>query len=184
MSAISTRPSTSELAFHLYARLLHPELFVTLAERVVRREDYILTVRITTAGHVLSWCSPRLQLTEVTFPTDELLPLSGRLCKRRFLGEQRETRQFRDGIRYSMNAHVETLPPEQFVAVHDEILADSKKRGLVFHHRPNRRLGLEPLGYITADANRTSLCVAAFHTFPEEYAIVRTQSLIERTGDA
>jgi hypothetical protein len=66
-----------------------------------------------------------------------------------------------------------------FLHVHEELAADGARRGLLFHFRPQHRLGLTPLGFVTVDAIPTGLSIAAFHTFPDEFAVVKTQSLIE-----
>jgi hypothetical protein len=63
--------------------------------------------------------------------------------------------------------------------VHDEILADGGKRGLLHNFQPNHRLSLAPLGFVTAEARPGCLILTAFHTFPDEHAIVKSQSLIE-----
>ena len=39
---------------------------------------------------------------------------------------------------------------------------------------------MSPLGVVIVEALPGCLSVAAFHTFPDEYAVVKTQSLIEQ----
>ena len=46
----------------------------------------------------------------------------------------------------------ETLPPEIYLHVHDEILADGAKRGLLHHFPANGRLAVAPLSFVLADA--------------------------------
>ena len=77
MSTVATRPPASTMSVHLFRRPLHPELFDTLARREVRREDYVLTVRITPAGHVLTWQTPDTYLTEITAARGQPLPGRG-----------------------------------------------------------------------------------------------------------
>ncbi|MCI0464981.1 MAG: DUF2617 family protein, partial [Gemmataceae bacterium] len=77
---------------------------------------------------------------------------------------------------------VETLQPEIYLHVHDEILADGGKRGLLHNFQPNHRLLLAPLGFVTAEARAGCLFLSTFHTFPEEHTVVKSQSLIERKG--
>ena len=84
------------------------------------------------------------------------------------------------GIHYEMSFQVEVLPPEIFLHVHDEILSDGSKRGLLHNFQPNHRLALAPLGFVTAETRAGCLFISAFHTFPEEHTIVKSQSLIER----
>ena len=84
------------------------------------------------------------------------------------------------GLNYQVSFQVELLPPDPFLTVHHEILADGGKRGLLHAFAPNRRLALSPLGAIYVEAWDGCLSLATFHTFPDECAVVKTQSLIER----
>ena len=59
-------------------------------------------------------------------------------------------------------------------------LADGSKRGFLQHFPAPDYLGLAPLGFVTADARQGCLILSTFHTFPGEYTVVKTQSLIER----
>lgn len=176
----SLRPRVRDLVFQLYGRPLHPELFEILSVRKVQREDYELTVRITRTGHVISWEDRHVHLTEVAAAGDQLLPQRRRLLGCRLRGEHSDTVACKHGISYQMSFQVETLPPEIFLHVHDEILADGSKRGLLYNFQPNHRLALAPLGLITVEAKAGCLFLSSFHTFPDEHAVVKTQSLIER----
>jgi hypothetical protein len=84
------------------------------------------------------------------------------------------------GINYQASFQVETLPLEIFLHVHDEILADGGKRGLLHNFQPNHRLAVAPLGYIEVEARPDCLFLSTFHTFPEENTVVKSQSLIEK----
>src|SRR3954466_8349292 len=127
------RPPVRDLVFHLYGRSLHPELFDILAVRKIRREDYELTVRITRTGHVISWENPDVYLTEVTASADQLLPERRRLLHYRLRSEHNARLACAHGVHYQVSFQVEVLPPEIFLHVHDEILADGGKRGLLHH---------------------------------------------------
>jgi hypothetical protein len=179
MSVQILRPRVSDLHFHLYGRPLHPELFEILAERRIRREDYEIIVRITRTGHVISWENPDVFLTEVA-SGEEPLPEKRRLLDYRLRGEHNGNVGCAGNISYQMSFQVETLPPEIFMHVHDEILADGGKRGLLHHFRPNHRLALAPLGFISVEARPGCLLCSTFHTFPDEHTVVKTQSLIEK----
>jgi len=175
----TVRPPVADLVFQLYGRPLHPELFDILAVRTVRREDYELVVRITRTGHVISWRNADLHLTEVTAAADQELPERCRLLHYRIRNEQSGGKDC-VGVRYQMSFQVETLQPEIFLHVHDELVADGGKRGLLHHFPSNSRFAIAPLGFILADARDGCLCLSTFHTFPEEHTVVKTQSLIER----
>jgi hypothetical protein len=166
------------LVFQLYGRPLHPELFDILAVRKIQREDYELTVRITRTGHVISWGSRDVYLTEVA-ATDQPLPENRRLLRHRLRGEHTDLVRLGHGIRYQTSFQVEILPQEIFLHIHDEILADGRKRGLLHNFQPHHRLALAPLGFVTAETRARCLFLSSFHTFPDEHAVIKTQSLIE-----
>ena len=86
------------------------------------------------------------------------------------------------GVHYQASFQVETLPPELFAHVHDEIVADGTKRGLLHHFRSHNRLSLPPLGFVCAEFRPGCLFLSSFHTFPGEHTVIKTQSLIERRG--
>lgn len=172
------RPRVCELAFHVYNRPLHPELFDTLAVRRLRRTNVTLTVRVTPTGHVLEWAQPDARLTEVLMIPDSALPESGQLFACTFSTAQRG-KWAGTGLRYEFATALEVLPPEVFVHVHDELEADGARRGLLVHSRPQHRLGISPLGFVTVEPVPLGLSIAAFHTFPDEFTVLKTQSLIE-----
>lgn len=180
MAASFLRPRVGELVFDLYDRPLHPELFDTLSVRTVRRDNYELTVRITRTGHAITWESGKVHLTEVT--ADEELPLPAhRSCyHQRVRGEHCATIALGQQLSYQSSFQVETLPQEIFLHVHDEILRDGAKRGLLHNFQPNHRLALAPLGYVTVETWAGHLLFSSFHTFPDENTVIKTQSLIER----
>ncbi len=180
MSVYFLRPRVCDLVFQLYGRPLHPELFEILAKRKIQREDYALNVWITRTGHVISWENRDVHLTEVAAAAEQPLPEKRRLLNQRLRGECSKTLPCAHGIHYQMTFQVETLPPEIFLHVHDEILADGSKRGLLHNFQPNHRLSVAPLGFIAIETRARCLFLSTFHTFPEEHTVVKTQSLIEK----
>jgi hypothetical protein len=180
MGVYLTRPPVSDLVFQVYGRPLHPELFDILATRKVRREDYELTVWVTRTGHVISWDNADVHLSEVAAAGDQPLPEKRRLLSWRLRGERTDAIRCAHHITYQTTFQVEVLPPEQFLHVHDEILTDGGKRGLLHNFHPHHRLALSPLGLITVEAKAGCLFVGTFHTFPDEHTVVKTQSLIEK----
>jgi hypothetical protein len=170
----------ADLVFQVYGRPLHPELFDILAVRKIQREDYDLTVRITRTGHVITWDNKRAHFTEVAAAADQLLPDKRCLLNFRLRGEHSATLPGSDGISYQVSFQVEILTPEIFLHVHDEILADGGKRGLLHHFQPHQRLSLAPLGFVAAEARAGCIFLSTFHTFPDEHTVVKSQSLIEK----
>src|SRR5262249_27114820 len=121
-----------------------------------------------------------VHLTEVAAAVEEPLPEKRRLLSHRLRGEHSATVRCAHGIHYQMSFQVEVLPQEIFLHVHDEILADGSKRGLLHNFQPNHRLAVAPLGYVAAETRAGCLFLTTFHTFPNENTVVKSQSLIER----
>lgn len=180
MSVHLVRPRIADLVFQLYGRPLHPELFDILAMRKIQREDYELTIRITRTGHVINFENRQVFLTEVAAAADDPLPDRRRLLNYRLRGEHCGSLRCAHGISYQTSFQVETLPEEIFLHVHDEILVDGGKRGLLHHFQPHHRLALAALGFVTLETRPGSLILTTFHTFPDECAIVKSQTLIEK----
>jgi hypothetical protein len=174
------RPPVSDLVFQLYGRPLHPELFDILAVRKVRHEAAELTVRITRTGHVLAFDSGDLHLSEVTAALDQPLPQKRRLLSFRLRNEHCASLACPHGVHYQASFQVETLPPDLFLQVHEELRADGSKRGLLHNFPSHHRLSVAPLGLVHVEARPGCLFLSTFHTFPGEYTVVKTQSLIER----
>src|SRR5438132_194209 len=131
MSVDIVRPRVGDLVFQLYGRPLHPELFDILAQRQVLRDDYRLTLRITRTGHVITWENADVLLTEVAAAADQELPEKRRLLSYRLRGEHSGNLICAHGIKYQTLFQVEVLSPEIFLQVHDEILCDGEKRGVL-----------------------------------------------------
>jgi uncharacterized protein DUF2617 len=175
------RPPVADLVFQVYAKPLHPELFEILATRIWQREDWRVAVHITRSGHVITWRNREAFLTEVTDVHCLDIVSTRRLLHYRVRGEHTASlRCSRDTV-YQTSFQVETLPPEIFLHVHDEILADGGKRGLLHNFQPNHRLAIAPLGFVTLETRARCLFLTSFHTFPEDHAVVKSQTLIEKT---
>jgi hypothetical protein len=179
MNVQLVRPPVNDLIFHVYGRPLHPELFDILAHREVRHEDYEVWVRITRDGHVISFENEDVHLTEAMVARGQPLPQKRRLLRQRLRNERYATLPCAHGIHYQASLQVEILPPHLFLHVHEEILFDGSKRGLLQSFPPVHHLAVSPLGFITVEARPGCLFFTTFHTFPGENTVVKTQSLIE-----
>jgi hypothetical protein len=74
---------------------------------------------------------------------------------------------------------VEVLDREVYLRFHEELLSDCDRAALALRFPAGNRLAPGPLSLIQTDSSADSLLVHAFHTFPENCAIVKTQTLFE-----
>jgi hypothetical protein len=169
------------MQFAVYARPLHPELFDLLASRTIQHRDFHLSVWLTPTGHVLSWNDGRHYLTEVTMHEDDVCSPRDCLVREAFGHERDVRRELGRGICYQSTFQMEPLTPEVFDLIQGEIRRDGSKRGLFLSIGSEDPFDPEPLSHLTAEYRPGCLFLTAFHTFPEERVVLKTQSLIERT---
>lgn len=176
---ISVRPKVAELVFQLYGRSLHPELFDIYGSQTVQRGGYEATIRITGAGHLVAWRYQGITLTEVAASTRQLLPQRRRLISYRLKGERSDRVPLRGGGSYQVNFQVEPVEASVFWAFQSELMRDGERQGLLHRFDSGGRIAMGAISYVNVEMRNRSLLVQAFHTFPDDYAIVKSQSLFE-----
>ncbi len=176
---LSVRPKVTELVFQLYGRGLHPELFETFATRSIERGGYSARVSITNAGHVVAWRKDGLILTEVATSACQPLPQKRRLLSYRLNGERSDRMECRGGASYQMCFQLERVDPDVFWTFQQELVVEGARHGLLHRFESAGRLSPGGLSWINIETRAKSLLVQAFHTFPDDLAIVKVQSLFE-----
>ncbi len=176
---LAPRPAVEDLAFSLFDIPLHPELAVAAKTREFRRDGAVLRIGLAAGGHFLSWRRGPAALTETLGGQDLLLPSTRQLFTHRVGGERVERHEPAVGLRYEACFQLERLPPELFCRLHDEICRDGARDGILHVFPSHDRLDLPPVSYVDLHARPGSMIVHAFHTFPESFGIVKTQTLID-----
>ncbi len=171
------RPKVAELRFQLYGRALHPELFEVHQTREVERGGYEARIQITSAGHWVSWRYKGLTLSEVAAAANQPLPQRRRLLCHRLRGERSESLECRGGCRYEFQFQLEPLDPEVFWTFQKQLQQDARRKGMLHTFDSSGRVSLGAVSYIYLETRNRSLLVQAFHTFPDDSAIVKTQSV-------
>ena len=176
---LSVRPKIAELVFQVFGRPLHPELFEVYASRTVARGPYTATIQITSAGHVVTWRYQGLTLTEVATAAHHPLPQKRRLMSYRLKGERNDRIQCRGGASYQCSFALEPVDPEVFHTFQQELALDGERQGMLHRFDASGRMALGAISYINVESRNRSMLVQAFHTFPDDYAIVKSQSVFE-----
>lgn len=179
MSVSFARPDVSDLLFYVYSRALHPELFSVKAEKRIETPEYEAVVQICDAGHVLKFRQTDQPLIEIMTAENQLFPQHKRLLDRRIHGCRNAACHLPDGVEYQVSFQLEKLEPEVFHCAHEELVMDCRSAELAHAFPSGHRFSPNPLSLLRVEADRRSLLVHAFHTFPESWAVVKTQSLIE-----
>jgi hypothetical protein len=173
------RPKVAELVFQLFGRPLHPELFEVCSSQAVQREGYEAKIDITSTGHVVTWRRDGLTLTEVATSAHHPLPQRRRLMSYRLKGHRSDRVECRGGVSYQASFQLESLSPEVFWTFQEELSREGPRQGLLQRFDPSGRIALGAISYIHVESRLRRLVVRAFHTFPDDYAIVETRSLFE-----
>jgi hypothetical protein len=176
---ISLRPKVTDLVFQLYGRVLHPELFEIHAVRSLDRGSYSVSIAITSAGHLVTWRGAGLVLAEVATHAGQPLPQRRRLLAHRIGNERSDRVECRAGVRYETCFQLEKISPEVFWTFQEELAAEGANRGLLHRFESGGRLSASALSLITVETRPRMLLVQAFHTFPDDLAVVKSQSIFE-----
>ena len=83
------------------------------------------------------------------------------------------------GARYQMKFELEPTNPLVFWTFQQELALEGQRQGILHRFDSSGRMALGALSYINYEARNRSLRVRAFHTFPDDYAVVRCESLFE-----
>ena len=176
------RSRVTDVSFQVFGRVIHPDWFAVRSHRRINRSSWEADLRIIEGGHTITWSTGRSRLTEVLCGPETLLPEPGLLFHEPVRHERSAT--LRQGLvaEYQTCFDVERIEPQVFRHLCDELALDAGK-GLYHRFSPHNRLAPSPVSFIRVDARPNGLSVQAFHTFPDEQAIIRTQSLFEVLGD-
>ncbi|MCA9239757.1 MAG: DUF2617 family protein [Planctomycetales bacterium] len=174
---LSTRPKIAELVFQLYGRAIHPELFQTCRTHTIKRGEYEATLQITNEGHAICWRFGGLTLTEVAASAQNPLPQKRRLMSHSLQGEQADRVECRGGVVYESEFSLESVDSNAFYTFQDQLRLASAKEGLLHQFESSGRFGIGAMSYLNVQSRDRMLKVRALHTFPDNYAIVKSQSV-------
>ncbi|MHC4294177.1 MAG: DUF2617 family protein [Planctomycetota bacterium] len=176
---IGQKQRLSTLRFYLYDRPLHPELFEIHHDHYIVKNGYEAQVWVTGCSHVIGFFRDEAALVEVTGDSESDLPQRGLLLELPFHGERDHECKRSEGINYMMNFQVETMSPAVYSRTHHDLARVGSRHGLFVPFPMWMAHSLTPFTYIDYQARPNELHVFAFHAFPEELTIVKTQSIFE-----
>lgn len=179
---LSVRPKVTELVFQLYGRSLHPELFNIYQSRTIQRGDYEATIQITSAGHLVTWNYQGLTLTEVAAAANHPLPMKRRLMSYRMRGERSDKLECRGGACYEIQFALEPANPKEFAEYQKQLTLQATRTGMLQFFDSSGRLETGAISYINIDSRDKVMRVQAFHTFPDDCAVLKTQSSYQLPG--
>jgi hypothetical protein len=178
--AASNAPvQASDLHLFVFERALHPELFQHYANHRVEQGKYTADIWIVGLSHVVTVRYGQRCLTELLSRDIELLPTRGVVSRFRLKGERDHERRSSEGWSYMVSTQVETMDEALYKSVHHDLLRHTEKRGWFFAYDQWSDGRLTPFSYLDHEARDREFHVHAFHAYPQERTLVKTQSIIE-----
>ena len=169
----------SQLRFMVYSRALHPELFEIHHDHRIVKDRYEAQVWVTGLSHLIGFYRDDAAVTEVIADADAMLPHRGKLISLPFRGERDEQYDHAEGIRYLTSFQTEQLSPRLYAKVHQDLLDQADNRGLFVPFPRWAGGSMAPFSHIDYEAKPNQLHVFAYHAFPEERTLIKTQSIFE-----
>jgi len=180
MTLSVARPDAADLVLQSYGRTLHPDLLCQHKSAQLNATGMVLELHLIPSGHAFILRTARQVLTEVISDRRDAYPVRGRLFEQRLKGSTRsETVEFESGLRYDVCCTLEIQPLAIFLRQHEELVADGARASLFVEFPSANRFSPGAVSVIQAEICRGSVIIHSFHTYPEQLAIVKTQSLIE-----
>lgn len=174
-----TQQRIEELQFCLYQRAIHPELFHIHRVKRVEQRRYHAEIWVVGLTHVVAvQCGDQI-LTELITEDNELLPKVGLATSFRFRGERDHAQSFGNGMRYILSTQVERMTPQLFPATHRDYVHYAQNRGIFVSFDEWAHDGLAPFSFVDFDARDHEFHIHAFHAYPEELTLLKTQSIFE-----
>lgn len=174
-----TKQRVEELLFCLYQRPIHPELFDIRRVKRLNQARYQAEIWLCGLAHVVMIRTGDQTLTELITEENELLPKSGLAASFRFRGERDHAQSFNNGLKYILSTQVERMTPQLFPATHRDYVHYAQNRGLFAMFDEWSHDGLAPFSFVDFDPRDHELHIHAFHAFPEEMTLLKTQSIFE-----
>ncbi len=177
--SIGQKISASTLRFYLFERAVHPELFDIYHDRRVVKPGYEAHIWVTGCAHVIGFYRGDNALVQLTADAGQELPTRGRLLELPFRGERDHEHKRLDGINYMMSFQVESMSAAVYSKTHHELARLGARRGLFVPFPMWMNRSLTPFTFIDHEAKADQFHVFTFHAFPEDLAVVKTQSIFE-----
>jgi len=168
-----------ELAFTLFQRPLHPELFKIYAQRQLKTEKYEALIWVTGCTHVVSVFAGDVCLSEVVSTPDQMLPQRGLIERFQFSGPRTHKCTLSRGVSYMTDFQVEKMNRNLYLQSHTDLERFARNRG-VFVKFPRLEVGgLQPFCYIDFEARQNELHIHTFAAYPDQVVMIKTQSLFD-----
>ena len=173
---LSIRPTVAEHAFYVFGRSLHPELFSIYRSRSIERSKYSAKIDITSDGHLVTFNSRSVIMTEVVCSSKQLLPQKRRLFGSHLKGKNVEQVDRKQGVTYHTQFELEHVSTDMFWMLHNQLQSSECENELVQSFDSSGRIAFGAVSFVHVEQRERQLLIQAFHTFPDDCAIVKSVS--------
>ena len=176
---LGQKQSVKMLKLVVYSRTVHPELFTIHDERRIDESGFDAAVWVTGCTHLVRFSVGDAHITEVIAESDDELPEYGLVASFRCRGEKQHQYRHAAGLNYMMNLQVEQMSERLYLETHNDLIRAAGKRGLFVPIPQWQESDLTPFCHIDYHVTPSTLHVLAYHAFPDELAVLKTQSIFE-----
>jgi hypothetical protein len=121
-------------------------------------------------------------VTEVNASAFQLLPLQGNLISHPIQRTRNNLTKI-GAIRYLSTIEMEPVSPQLFVAIEQQLDARVECEGLLHRFDSNGRSPIRAISYMHVQSFQNHVLVRAIHTFPDTFAVVKSESRFQIQGD-
>ncbi|MEI7458352.1 MAG: DUF2617 family protein [Pirellula sp.] len=171
---ISIRPTVAEHAFYVFGRSIHPELFSIYRSRTIERSKYSAKIDITSDGHMVTFNSRSVVMTEVVCSAHQLLPQKRRLVGANLKGKGLEQIEGKLGVSYHTQYELEHVSTDMFWMVHNQLQSSQCENELVHSFDSSGRIAFGAVSFMHVEEMDRQISIQAFHTFPDDCSIVKS----------
>ncbi len=174
-----TQLRVDDLHFYLYERTLHPELFQIHKIARIQQRRYSAEIWALGLAHLVTIQFEKGYVTELVSPHTDLLPKAGLATSFRFRGERDHMQTLPSGLTYILSSQVERLAAQVFPSTHADLLRHAQRKGILVNFEEYESDGMAPFTYVDYESRDHEFHVYAFHSFPDDLTILKTQSIFE-----
>lgn len=182
MEISTVRPKVAQLTFQLLGRSVHPELFQIYKSHRIEREHYTARIDITADGHVLSWTAGKTTLTEIASSMHQPVPLERRVFAVPLRDAGSDSIEYRPGLVYKYAYQLERVRSDMFWMIQEQLGDAAKHHELIQVFDSSGRIAIGGMSFVHVDTRSKSFHVQAIHTFPDDLALVKTETTFSLTG--
>jgi hypothetical protein len=173
-----TRPDAADMVLRTFLRPIHPELFDAHRSCSLSFSGNKVAISLGSSGHLLAFQTDRGTVTEVATTKHAPLPEFRRVVDRRLIGYRTHMIDL-PGIRYHCSYQLEHVPLDIYLQLHREFECDAQKAALSVVLPGSSPSSPDTISLVKCDVLPEGLVVHSFHTFPDNAAVLRIQTLFE-----